>query len=442
MSTNIQVAIIGAGPAGLFAAEKLAEKGYGVVVFNRDIKPGGMAEYGIYPKKHAVKEGLRKQFAHTLSSEHIHYYGNVYVGEGGCISIKELQNWGVPAILVACGAQGTKWLGIPGESLTGVYHAKDVVFKYNRLPPFSTMPIEIGRRVVIVGAGNVMADVARYLLSLHQVEEVHICVRRGPAEVKFTKKELETIVHAIDLEALGREIDRVAPLMRSLGQDPEREFGFYGSILDKADPGAGKAKMLMHFLVSPVEILGNEMAKVNTLLLEDNTLIRDGQNTLARGLGTRQRLEADTVIFAIGDRVEDKLGIPVSKYDYRHAQEPLFPVDGQSYEVEDPQTGKPWKGIFLAGWSRIASSGLVGNAKKDGTNAAEAISSYLRSQGPNAGIPLQALEERVASTDCTVVRKDDLTRLLVDERNRATKGNPEEVPYLTDEEMLKVMELK
>jgi ferredoxin--NADP+ reductase len=140
--------------------------------------------------------------------------------------------------------------------------------------------------------------------------------------------------------------------------------------------------------------------------------------------------------------VEDKLGISVSKYDYRHTQGPLFPVDGQSYEVEDLQTGKPWKGIFLAGWSRIASSGLVGNAKKDGTNAAEAISSYLRSQGPNVGIPLQALEERVASSDCTVVRKDDLKRLLVDEHNRAAEGNPEEVPYLTNEEMLKVMGLK
>jgi len=224
MTENIYVAVIGAGPAGLFAAEKLAACGYGVALFNRDIEPGGMAEYGIYPDKHTLKDGLRRQFHNILLSERIHYFGNVCVGEDRCLTIPQLLGWGIPAVLIACGAQGTKWLGIPGEKLKGVYHAKDVVYHYNRLPPFSTMPITLGKRVVIVGAGNVMVDVARYLLDQDQVEEVHICVRRGPAEVKFTKKELGTIIHAFDLAALGAEIERIAPLMREIGQDPERRW--------------------------------------------------------------------------------------------------------------------------------------------------------------------------------------------------------------------------
>lgn len=441
MTETIHVTIVGAGPAGLFAAEKLAALGYGVALFNRDIKPGGMAEYGIYPDKHAIKEGLRRQFANILSCDQIHYYGNVCVGEDRCLSIPQLLEWGIPAVLVACGAQGTKWLGLPGEHFNGVYHAKDVVYHYNRLPPFSTMPIRIGHRVVIVGAGNVMADVARYLVHQEQVEEVHICVRRGPAEVKFTRKELETIIGAFDLVDLEREIKRVAPVMEALGQNAVDELEFFKSALDKAEPYTGQAKILMHFLVSPLEILGDTEAKMCGLLLEDNTLVGDKENTSARGLGTRWTLDADTVIFAIGDKVEAELGLPVSRNDYRHAQDPLFPIDGQSYEVEDPLSGKPWKGLFLAGWSRIASSGLVGNAKKDGVNAAHAICQYLRSTNME-GQTIKALDERMDAFECPVVRKDDLKRLLEDEHTRAENGTPETAKYLTNEEMLGVMGLQ
>lgn len=440
MTEDIHVAVIGAGPAGLFAAEKLAASGYGVALFNRDIKPGGMAEYGIYPDKHAIKDGLRRQFNNIMASDRIHYYGNVCVGEERCLTIPQLLGWGIPAVLVACGAQGTKWLGLPGENLKGVYHAKDVVYHYNRLPPFSTMPITIGKRVVIVGAGNVMADVARYLLDQKQVEEVHICVRRGPAEVKFTKKELGTIIHAFDLDALGKEIERVAPLMRAIGQDPDKEMELFTSAASKAAEEHNTVKIYMHFLVSPTEIVGGQNEHMHGLLLEDNKLVGEPENTSARGLGTTWTLEAETVIFAIGDKVENQLGVPVQKNDYRHAAEPRFPVGGASYEVENPETGKPLDGVFLAGWSRVASSGLVGNAKRDGVNAAEAIMQYLRS-GDFAGVTVQKIDECVGYFDCPVVRKSDLQRLLEDEQKRAKDSDLETVKYLTNDEMLKVMGL-
>jgi len=441
MAEKIQVAIVGAGPAGLFAAERLAAIGYGVALFNRDIKPGGMAEYGIYPDKHTLKDGLRKQFNNILSCDRVHYYGNVCVGEGRCLTIPDLLAWGFPAVLVACGAQGTKWLGLPGENLSGVYHAKDVVFHYNRLPPFSTLPIRIGKRVVIVGAGNVMADVTRYLIHQEQVEEVHICVRRGPAEVKFTLKELETIIGAFDLVKLEEEIARAAPVMQALGQDPAQELAFFKSALEKAESYTGTGRILMHFLVSPLEILGDSEGRMNGLNLEDNTLVGDKENPSARGLGTRWILNADTVIFAIGDKVEAELGLPVNRNDYRHVEAPAFPVDGQSYEVEDPSGGKPWPGVFLAGWSRMASSGLVGNAKRDGVNAACAIDQYLRTNEKD-GLALALVEERVNAIGCPVVRKEDLDRLLADEHTRAESCTTETAKYLTNDEMLAVMGLK
>ena len=441
MTENIHVAIIGAGPAGLFAAEKLVALGYGVVLFNRDIKPGGMAEYGIYPEKHAIKDGLRRQFNRILTLDQLHYYGNVYVGEERCLTIPQILDWGIPAVLVACGAQGTKWLGLPGENLLGVYHAKDVIFYYNRLPPFSTMPISIGRRVVVVGAGNTMADIAHYLIHQPQVEEVHICARRGPAEVKFTKKELGSIIHAIDFDALGTEFERVAPVMRAVGQEPEKEMEFFHSADVKAEQADTKARVVMHFLVSPTEILGDENRRMRGLMLEDNKLIGESDNTSARGLGTGWALDADTVIFAIGDKVEEKLGVAVKKNDYRHAENPRFPVEGQSYEVEDPSTGQPWEGLFLAGWSRVASNGLVGNAKKDGVNAAQVIDQYLRS-GDFPGVSLEKIDQIASGFDSPVVRKADLQRLIADELGRAENSDLEKSKYLTNDEMLRVMGLR
>jgi ferredoxin--NADP+ reductase len=191
--SKYMVAVIGAGPAGLYAARKLSENGARVVLFNRDVKPGGLAEYGIYPDKLKMKQGLRKQFNQILDADGIDYFGNVTVCCGGNIVLDDLLESGFQAVLVATGAQGTKWLRLPGENLPGVYHAKTLVFHYNLLPPFSTKKYLIGKRVAVVGAGNVMMDIAHYLVRERKVEQVIAVVRRGPAEVKFTHKEMEAV---------------------------------------------------------------------------------------------------------------------------------------------------------------------------------------------------------------------------------------------------------
>jgi ferredoxin--NADP+ reductase len=163
MSTQAPtVAVIGAGPAGLFAARELANAGLQVALINRDIKAGGLAEYGIYPSKYKMKDGLRKQFRQILALPNLHYFGNVSVQQDGPLSLSDLQALGFDAILVTVGAQGTKWLGLPGEDLAGVYHAKDLVYHYNKLPPFSQQQFNIGRRIVCVGVGNVMLDIAHW----------------------------------------------------------------------------------------------------------------------------------------------------------------------------------------------------------------------------------------------------------------------------------------
>src|SRR5713226_202644 len=106
----------------MFAAQKIAQGGHEVIILNRDIKPGGLAEYGIYPTKDKMKQGLRKQFAKILAMPNIAYFGNVNVGYD--ITLDTLRSWRPDAIVVAVGAQGTKLLGIPGEDAAGVYAAK------------------------------------------------------------------------------------------------------------------------------------------------------------------------------------------------------------------------------------------------------------------------------------------------------------------------------
>ena len=125
MTNQYFVAVIGAGPAGLFGARELANLGARVVLFNRDIKPGGLAEYGIFPNKYTMKNGLRKQFRQIMDLPNLDYYGNVTVGSQGDLTLDDLRSLGFQAILVTAGAQGTKWLGLPGEDLEGVYHAKE-----------------------------------------------------------------------------------------------------------------------------------------------------------------------------------------------------------------------------------------------------------------------------------------------------------------------------
>src|SRR5689334_14551806 len=198
------VFVVGAGPAGMFAAQKIALAGHQVVILNRDIKPGGLAEYGIYPTKDKMKIGLRKQFAKVLALPNVHYLGHVPVGVDSAVSIPLLQEFCPHAIVFAVGAQGTKKLGLPGDDSLGVYSAKDYVYHYNLLPPFTARDFSTGKRVAIVGMGNVMVDIARWLLldAPHRTaQEVIVIARRGPFEAKFDQKEFAYIEKFLDRQA-------------------------------------------------------------------------------------------------------------------------------------------------------------------------------------------------------------------------------------------------
>ena len=255
------------------------------MLFNRDIKPGGLAEYGIYPTKYNMKSGLRKQFRQVLENPNIHYLGNVSIGEKGDLRLDDLRELGFQAILVTAGAQGAKWLGLPGENLKGVYQAKDVVYFYNKLPPNSQREYRFGKHCAIVGAGNVMIDIARYLIRQEKVDEVVALVRRGPAEVKFDKKEMEYVIANLDQDALDAEIARVAPVMRAVDQDPEAARAIILEALPKAYPAVSDTSFRFEFLTSPVGMTGKN-GLLTQLEVEDTALILKDGDTKARSTGT------------------------------------------------------------------------------------------------------------------------------------------------------------
>lgn len=434
MTNQFFVAVVGAGPAGLFGARELANLGARVVLFNRDIKPGGLAEYGIYPNKHTMKSGLRKQFRQIIELPNLDYFGNVTIGKDGDLSLDDLRALGFQAILVTAGAQGTKWLGLPGEELEGVYHAKDVVYFYNNLPPFSQQGYLFGKRCAVIGAGNVMLDITHYLSREVKVEEVIAVVRRGPAEVKFDKKEMEYVIDNLDQAALDAEIGRVTPIMEAVHQDPAAARASILEALPKALTKVSNTRFRFEFLASPVQMIGDENGRLKQVELEDNILVEASGDTKARGTGNKRRLDVETVIFAIGDKVDESFGLPVEWNEFVKSETPRFPIDGVSYE-------SPFEDIFVGGWSRKASSGLVGYARKDGTNASKAVWQYLQTKQP-VEASVAAVVEKLKGLGKPIVVKEDARKLEAIEQAEAQKRGLEAFKFSSNEEMLQVIGLK
>ena len=432
MTNQFSVAVVGAGPAGLFGARELANQGIRVALFNRDIKPGGLAEYGIYPNKHTMKIGLRKQFRQVLDIPNLDYYGNVTVDEKGDLSLDDLRALGFQAILVTAGAQGTKWLGLPGEDLTGVYHAKDVVYHYNQLPPYSEQSFRFGKRCAVIGAGNVMLDIAHFLIREQKVDEVIAIVRRGPAEVKFEKKEMEYVIDNLDQTDLDTEIERVTPTMQAVNQDPVTAREKILEALPKALSKVSETRFRFEFLASPSQMIGDADGNLIQVELEDNILIEKDGDTKARGNGNKRRLDVETVVFAIGDKVDESFGLPVEWNEFVKNENPRYPIDNISFET-------PFEDIFVGGWSRKASSGLVGYARKDGTNAAKAVLQFLQQEKQPIEFNTESVLAKLQSLGKPIILKDDVKKLEAAETEEAQKRNLEAFKFDSNDEMLQAM---
>ncbi|MFU8804997.1 MAG: FAD-dependent oxidoreductase [Bradymonadaceae bacterium] len=389
-STTKTIALVGAGPASLYAAEVLAKAGHEVIILNRDIKPGGLAEFGIYPTKYKMKNGLRKYFARILARDNVHYYGNVRVGMEGDIGLDEIRELGVDAVVVAVGAQGTKWLGLPGEEAAASFHAKDLVYHYNGLPPFSEREFPIGAHVCVVGLGNVSMDIVHWLVCDRKVETVTAIARRGPGERAFTDKEFKLVCGALDVDQVRHELETIAPNLEEIGQDPQEHLEYLMKFVKEPLEAESKTKFKMRFLRSPARVEADEEGRVTGLTCEKTRLLppnADGRVGLER-LDEFETIPCDTVVFAIGDSIEPSLGLPLEptyNNEFAVVPEPWeeYP-DRPRYMVYDPLAQEPMWGTFVVGWARRASDGLVGKARADAVQGCDEILAYLEGTLGNA----------------------------------------------------------
>ena len=440
MAEQHLVVVVGAGPAGIYGTRKLTEAGHRVVLLNRDIKPGGLAEYGIFVDKEKMKTGLRKQFKRILADPKVFYLGHVTVGKNQPVTLDELKSMGFGAIVVTAGAQGTKKLGIEGEENLGVYHAKDVVYHYNSLPPFSERTFEIGRRVAIIGMGNVMVDIANWLLNLKKIDQVVVVARRGPLEKAYDDKEFEYVERYLDNADMKKEIERIAPQLTAVGQNVEE---IMQKFVKQGEPAEGR-RLTFRYLCSPTKVIPDDQGRVAALEAEENEMVLKDGKTVAKGTGKSRRIDVDCVIYAIGDLVDASLGLPFSRGAFVTNPEKL-PGDPNraAYQPYDPEAKKVFDGIFVAGWSRNASVGLVGVAKQDAERGMKVVNDYLKDRpGLTSGemeAKIEALIDAFKKKSATVVTKEDVELLESAEQEEARARKTWDFKYTSDDKMLEVI---
>jgi ferredoxin--NADP+ reductase len=376
-----RVAIVGAGPAGAFAAARLLSSGGGpeVDLFERLPTPWGLLRGGVAPDHHEIKR-LDRSFDDKVLGRGGRFFGNVEVGTD--ISHAELMRH-YDAVIYAVGAQTDKRIGIPGEELPGSLPATDFVGWYNGHPDRRDLEPDLSARTaVIIGNGNVAADVARMLtldaaelartdvadhaleaLRASAIEEVVVVGRRGPAQAAFTSAELRELGHleGVDLliDPAEVELDPVSEeWLRSEGTFTARKNMELLREFAGAEPRPGNRRRIrLRFLASPVEIRGD--GRVEALDLQRNRIERDEGGTL-RARPTEdpvETIECGLVLRSIGYQA---VPLPDVPFDERR-----FVLPNEHGRVRDADSGQPLPGVYAVGWVKRGPTGILGTNKRD-----------------------------------------------------------------------------
>ncbi|MGY1750989.1 FAD-dependent oxidoreductase [Modestobacter sp. SYSU DS0511] len=377
----LRVAVVGAGPAGIYAAEALAaQDGVPVAVdlIDRLPTPFGLVRHGIAPD-HRKMRALRETLHHTLDHERVRFVGNVEIGAD--LSVAELRRH-VDAVVYTYGAAGDRGLGVPGEELTGSLAATDVVAWYCGHPDADRARVEQAvaraRDVVVVGVGNVALDVARVLvrspaeldptempqhvldaLAAAPVERVTVLGRRGPAQATFTTQELRELGHLAGATVLVDPADLTDPGDDALAA-ADRHVARNLAVLHEyaghtAEPGSPVVRLRFH--ARPVRLLGTD--RVTGVEVERTTVDADGRAT---GTGELDVVPADLVVRSVGYRGHPLPGVPLEGGTVPHEAGRVL------------RDGAVSAGEYVAGWIKRGPTGVVGTNKHD---ARETVASLL-----------------------------------------------------------------
>ena len=410
----LRVAIVGAGPTGFYAAEHLFRR-EGLVVevdmFDRVPTPFGLVRYGVAPDHQKIKT-VTGAFDRIASDPRFRFYGCVEIGKH--VSVDDLRAH-YDQIFYSTGAQTDRRMGVPGEDLEGSHPATHFVAWYNGHPDYQDHQFDLtAERVAIVGVGNVAVDVARILskspaelektdigeraldaLRLSRVNEVYLLGRRGPAQAAFTTPEIKELgeIEGADVAVEPREVE-LDPLSRAaLERTPDRATAKKIEILQSyaARVPAGKPRTLViRFLVSPVELLGDESGRVRAITLARNELYEMSTGTLQpRATGHVETLPVGLVFRSVGYR---GIALPDVPFNDRWAV-----ILNEKGRVLDPVSKQPVVGEYTGGWIKRGPSGVIGTNKPD---AAETVACMLEDLA--RGATLQPSAPTAAAADALV----------------------------------------
>lgn len=377
-----RVAVIGAGPAGLYTADELLKhpEVEGVDVYDRLRTPYGLVRHGVAPD-HASTKLVTRLFEAIERQPRFRYFLGAGVGDGaGCnLSLRDLSQ-SYHAVVYAVGASADRALDIPGEDLVGSVPATALVGWYNGHPEQQDLDVPLAHeRAVVVGNGNVALDVARILtrpvevlertdlapdaldrLRGSGVREVVVLGRRGPAQAAFTVPELIGLAALDDVDVL---VDCDPAL---LDGDDQRSQLLRDLAARTVDPASTRRRVVLSFAVSPVELLGED-GRVTGVRVARNRLVA-GADGVVRAEATDDTfdLAAGLVVRSVGHR-----GLPVAD----------LPFDERSATVPNHQ-GRVEPGVYVVGWIKRGPVGFIGTNKTDAQETVETILDDL-----DAGLP-------------------------------------------------------
>jgi len=407
-----RVAVVGSGPAGIYAAGALAEHGgIAVDVLDQLPAPFGLVRYGVAPD-HPKIRSVSRTLGDILQHPAVRFFGNVQVGRH--LSVADLQRH-YDAVVFAHGAAVDRRLGIAGEDLPGSVSATDFVAWYCGHPDVAPDRFVLdATSVAVIGVGNVAADVTRILarpvtdlhptempahvlraLETSAVRDVHLIGRRGPLQSKITIRELREIGALDDVDVLldPRDLELDAATREHLDADPvlRRSWKVLQDWSTRAPTGASR-RIHVRFLERPVEIIGEH--RVAGLVLERNRPLPDGT---VEGTGVMSVVAAQLVLRSIGYRGVPLPGLP---FDQRAG---VVPHD-RGRVLED---GRPLPGQYVTGWIKRGPTGIIGTNKSDAHETVASLLEDLPGLPPAPERDPDAIRDLLAGRGVTVVTWQD-----------------------------------
>lgn len=365
----LTVAIVGSGPAAMYAADELlTQHGVRVNVFEKLPTPYGLVRAGVAPDHQNTKR-VTRLFDRVAGHRHFRFFLNVEVGRH--LSHADLLAHH-HAVLYAVGAPDDRRLQIEGMGLPGTGTATEFVAWVNGHPDFADLPVDLSHeRVVIVGNGNVALDVARVLTANPDdlartdisdralaafrgsaVREVVVAARRGPAQSAFTLPELIGLTGSSDVVLSAADHELVAADLASATDGlTQRKLEILSDLGDDSAPGDGRARVRLAYRLTPNRVLGERRAT--------------GVEFAVTGTDELRRLDAGLVLTSIGYR-----GKPIRDLPFDESAA-VVPNDGG--RVVDPDSGEPVSGAYVAGWIKRGPSGFIGTNKSCSLQTVQAL---------------------------------------------------------------------